>query len=84
MIECGEGLGLAFEAFQTLGVRGHLRRQHLQRDLAAEGDVGRAKDFAHATCADRRFDAVVAEQLADQMDSPRWPGGISLDSTLAR
>jgi hypothetical protein len=48
MRELAGGAGLAQEAAADLRVRGDVRREDLERDLAVEPDVARAVDDAHA------------------------------------
>ena len=59
--ERGDGLGLALEARERVGVRGQLRGKDLDRDVAVELRVARAVDLAHAPGAERREDLVGAE-----------------------
>ena len=47
MRERGDGLGLALEARERVGVRGQLRGEDLDGDLAVELRVARAVDLAH-------------------------------------
>jgi hypothetical protein len=46
VVESSDGAGFAPEALQPLRARGHLDRQHLERDLAPELRVRRAVDRA--------------------------------------
>ena len=48
VVERGDGARLVLEAGQAAVVLGHVRRQHLERDLAAEARIPRAIDLAHA------------------------------------
>ena len=66
MVESGERLRLAPEALEPLRARGHLGRQHLERDVAAELRVGGAVHLAHPAGAERGGDAVVGEGPADR------------------
>ena len=61
VVERRDGLGLALEARQAVGMGGHVLGQHLDRDLAAEPRVARAIDLAHPARAERRDDLVGAE-----------------------
>jgi hypothetical protein len=47
-------------------VRSHLRRQHLEGNVAAELRIGGAVHLAHPADADRSGDAVVGERPTDQ------------------
>ncbi len=69
MVERGEGLGLALEAREALGIARHVGGQHLERDVASELRVGRAIDLAHSAGADGGGDAVVGERAADHPDA---------------
>ena len=64
MIERGEGLRLALEPRETIGIRGERVRQDLDRDLATERRVRRPVHLAHSAVADRRGDFVDAEARA--------------------
>jgi hypothetical protein len=57
---------LPLEAFESLGTRRHLRRQHLEGDVAVELRVGGTVDLAHPARADRGGDPVVREGPSDQ------------------
>ena len=56
-------LRLALEPPKALGVLGELRRQHLDRDVAAEAGVARPVHLAHAARADRGDDLIGAEAI---------------------
>jgi hypothetical protein len=64
VVEGGDGAGLAVEALEGGGVFGAVRRQDLDGDLPAEGDVLAEVDGAHAALAEGREDLVRAEQEA--------------------
>ena len=70
VIELGDGLGLALETREPIGVGGHRLRQHLDRHIAIEPLVVRAVDHAHPALADLLDDAVVAEGGADHFVPP--------------
>ena len=67
VVERGEQVRLAPEAAEPLGVVRHLRRQHLDRDVAPERRVGGAVDLAHAAGADGRRDPVVRQCPSNQV-----------------
>ena len=48
MVKSGERLRLAAEALEPVRARGHLGRQHLERNVAPELGVGGAVHLAHA------------------------------------
>ncbi len=56
---------LAQEALAERAVRGELRREQLQRDVAVEREIVRAVDDAHPTAPDDRLDPVPSELGAD-------------------
>ena len=58
MRERGDGARLPPEALDVVGVLRVLGVQHLQRDLAIEQAVMRAKDAGHATGTDELLDLV--------------------------
>ena len=58
MIERGQNLGFALEPREPLGIVREQIGQHLQRDVAAELRIPRAKHLAHPACADRADDFV--------------------------
>ena len=61
MIQRGGRTGLLFETREPLGVGRELRRQHLDRHLAAETGVHGLVHLAHPTRADRRADFIGAQ-----------------------
>ncbi len=63
VIEARQGVGLAPEALDRLGLRGQPRGQHLQRDPARGVPLLRFVDLAHAALAERTDDLEVAEAL---------------------
>ena len=81
MVQRGENLRLAFEARHSPGVLGEGRRQHLQRDVAAELHVGSPIDLAHSAGADLLGNLVVSEGLADQV--ARLPLAIKSERSVA-
>ncbi len=48
MVQGGDGMGLAFEAFAALGVSGCVFAQDFDGHIAIETRIVRAVDFAHA------------------------------------
>ena len=65
MIERGQGLRLAAESLQAVGVRGHPGGENLEGDLAPQLGVRGAIHLAHAAFAQLGEDAVVAEGPTD-------------------
>ena len=61
VVEAGHGARLVLEARQAFGVRRHVGRQHLERDVATEAAVAGAVHFAHAARAERGDDLVFPE-----------------------
>ena len=61
VIEGGDGAGFAREAFEPRRIAGHVGRQHLERDVAAEPRIVRAIHLAHAACAERGDDLIRAD-----------------------
>ena len=61
MRQRGDGLGLALEARQGVGVGSERLRQHLDGDVPVELPVARPIDLSHAPGAERREDLVGAE-----------------------
>ena len=64
VIQGAGGAGFLREAAQALFVPGERRRQHLERDLAAQSRVARAVDLAHASRAEGVEHLVRAEPRA--------------------
>ena len=64
MIEAREDPRLALETTHAIGVAGKLRRQHLERHLAAEPGVLGAPDLAHPAGSERRDDPERSELLS--------------------
>ena len=56
-----DGMCLALEARQAIGIGRKLHRQDFERNLATQFRVARAIDLAHATGTDRRDDLVDAD-----------------------
>jgi hypothetical protein len=73
VVEGGDGLRLALEALQAVGVGGHLRRKDLQRHLAVELRVLGQEDGSHAALADLALDAIVREALSGLKGHRRVP-----------
>ncbi len=65
VVETRQHLRLALESREAVGILGDIRRQHLERDLAAELLVLGAPDLAHPAGAELAGDAVVREGRAD-------------------
>ena len=61
MIQAGDRARLALEARQAIGIRGHLGRQHLERDLAPELGVASPVHLPHPARAERGDDLVGTE-----------------------
>ena len=59
MIERGQRLRFALEPVESRRIAGDRGRQHLQRHLATEPEVGGAIDFAHSAGAEHGSDPVV-------------------------
>ena len=70
VIEGRGGLGLLLEARQPFGVRGVLRRQHLDRHVAIEPRIAAEVHLAHATLAERFEDFVMTKGFADHRGLP--------------
>ena len=64
MVERREQLRLALEAGETLRISCHLRRQHLDCDVAAEFRVGRPVHLAHPARSQRSQDLVGSQRAA--------------------
>ncbi len=64
MVEGGDGLGLALEALEPLGVGGQLGFEHLDRHDALEVRIPGPEHLADAAGAERAEDLVVAEPRA--------------------
>ncbi len=65
VIQSGEGLGLALEPQQAVGIGGDRLGQHFERDVTFEPQVARAIDLAHSAFAKLREDLVGAETATD-------------------
>ena len=61
MAETRDDTGLALEALASLGVRGEVAGQHLDRDGAIEPRVSRPIHLAHAAGTDERRNLVRAK-----------------------
>jgi hypothetical protein len=68
MVERRGRFRFALEAIERARLARHLRREELERDLAAEPGVLRLIDDAHASAAELRGDAVVGDVASDH----RW------------
>src|SRR5436305_2389951 len=64
MIEGRCGARLLLEAAQPINVFGKVSRQDFDRHFAAEPDIVRAINFAHAACAERGEDFIRAKLSA--------------------
>ena len=84
VVERGEEVRLALEAREALGVLRHLRRQHLDRDVAAEVRVGGAVDLAHPAGAEGGGDPVVRQRLADQRGLPSGTNAVNCSGNVGR
>jgi FAD-dependent urate hydroxylase len=77
----GEELRFTFETREPFGVERELRWQDLQRDLATELQIARAKNLAHSARTERREDFVRTETAATgqrhrrvpAVTRPTWP-----------
>ena len=56
-----DGARLALESLPPLRIRGHLRRQHLQRDRPTQPRIASAIHLTHAAGANQRLDFERAE-----------------------
>jgi len=65
MLQRRGGAGFALQPLERLGVPAHLLRQELQRHAAAELQIFRLVDDAHAAAAQLREDPVVGNRLTD-------------------
>jgi len=74
VIECRQRPRFACEARAPLGISREVRRQELDRDIAAKLAVARAIDLAHAARAERRHDSVGAELTVQHRGSTRRTG----------
>ena len=59
MVQRRQCPGFALESLEPLGVAAELRRQHLERDIAAQSRIPRAIHLAHAA-------------LAELLDDKKW------------
>ena len=66
MVQRREHPRLAIEARESIGITRKGRRQHLDRDIAAQPCVAGAVDLTHATGTDPRRDLVRTDALACQ------------------
>ena len=82
MIQRREGLGLALESRQALGVGGEGRRKDLDRDVAVEPPVVRAVDFSHAASTQWRDDFVRTQATARRQRHGFGSALVSADSLV--
>ena len=61
VIQSGEGLGLALEPHQAVGIGGDRLGQHFERDVTFESQIARAIDLAHPAFAKLRDDFIGPE-----------------------
>ena len=66
MIERRQHLRFAAEPRETIRIIGNGWQQHLDRDVAIQLGIARAKYFAHSTRAERRDDVVGSETGSDK------------------
>src|ERR1700686_5373092 len=64
VVQRGGGSRLLFEAAQMIRIVAGSRPNQLQRDIASQPFVARAKDFAHPSRTDLFEDPVVPQELA--------------------
>ena len=64
VIECRSGPRLSVKPHHAVRIRGHVRRQNLERDLPAEPGVGGSIDFTHSARTKQCVDLVVTEMLS--------------------
>jgi hypothetical protein len=74
VVERGQRLRLAPEALQPLRARGHLRRQHLERDVAPE--LREIRVHSSRVARDRRL-ALSADRMRGFYRRSRVPGAVS-------
>jgi hypothetical protein len=67
IVERGYNASFALKARKAFGITRHLRRQQLQRDVAAQGRVCGAIHLAHPAGSNRSHDAIVRERPIDQI-----------------
>ena len=65
VVECGNRLGLAAEALQSLGVGRHLGGQDLERNLTPESGIGGAPHLSYAAFTDLGGDFVLRKGRSD-------------------
>ena len=65
VVERARRAGLLLEPAQPVGIRGHRRRQDLDRDQPPEPRVERAVELSHAAVGQRGHDLVRPELLPD-------------------
>ncbi len=64
MIERGRRAGFLLEPAKPIGIGAERRRQHLDRDIAAQASIVRSIHFAHAAAANQAGHFVVADPSA--------------------
>src|SRR5262249_53587668 len=67
VVQSGSGLGLTAEALDGAAGQAELAGEHLEGDLAVEGDLAGLEDDTHAAPADLAADLEVAQTFADQL-----------------
>jgi hypothetical protein len=65
MVQRGNRLRFTLESGQRVRIRGQLRRDRLQRDLAVELQILGDVDVSHPARPERALDAIVTERPAD-------------------
>ncbi len=71
MVECGEGVRLAPESRQTVGVDGEFPRQDLQRHIPIQLAVAGAEDLAHPARPEQSDDAIRSDVRSHNARSRR-------------
>jgi len=66
VVQCGGGAGLAFEAFERLGIVGEIVWEKFEGDEAAEARVFGFIDHAHAATAEFFDDVVMGDGLTNE------------------
>src|SRR5262245_20406490 len=82
MIQCGQRFGFLLEASQPIRIACEILRQYLDRDIAIEPRVSRAKHLAHPACTDAGGDSVLVERGADHFLSRNSSNQFSSTSAL--
>ena len=71
MIEGRDGMGLAIEAAEAVGVVRRGVRQHLERDLPPQPRIPGAVELPHSAAGQRSDDLVGSHQFAGFQRHPR-------------